>query len=156
MITTNRAHPVRPLIGRFGPRQDALATPVRARQRAGVKPLTEMELSMLVRGRSWGEIDNSPCYPAFAGVEADYRRSTYRSSRVTRFMSSQICGCATGWAGPASRPLPSPGLQHVDDAAGDHVAGLGGVGGHGRRGGMRSQRLGALPFLDHDKGVGSE
>src|SRR5215472_15408887 len=44
----------------------------------------------------------------------------------------------------------------MDDTARDHVAGLGGIGGHVRRGGMRPQRLGALPLLDHDKGVGSK
>ena len=52
--------------------------------------------------------------------------------------------------------LASPGLQHVDDAACNHVASLGGVGGHVRRGAVRFQRIGALPFLDHDKGVGAE
>src|SRR5262249_10045231 len=57
---------------------------------------------------------------------------------------------------PPVTPLPSPRLQHVDDPAGNHVAGLGGVGGHVRRGRVGPQRLGALPFLDHDKGVWPE
>ena len=102
MIVAKGASPAPTLIGRFRPLQEAFGTPARGRRWAGSKPLTELELSRLEPGRSWGEIDNSPCYPAFAGVEGVIERFTFRSSRTTRSMSSQICGCTTGWAEPAS------------------------------------------------------
>src|SRR5215472_16173164 len=84
LLTANRAHPVRPLIGQFRPLQGAFATPVRGSRHAGSKTLTYIVLLVIVPGRSWGEIENSPCYPVFAGVGARYRRSTFRSSRITR------------------------------------------------------------------------
>src|SRR6516162_10540882 len=155
-MIANRAHPASTLIDRFRPLQDAFATSARGSRHAGSNPLTDIALSKLVPGRSWGEIENSPCYPAFAGVGACYRRSRFRSSRIRRSMSSRICVFSAELVEPARYSPSSSGLQHVDDAAGDHVAGLGGVGGHVRRGRVRPQRLGALPFLDHDKGVGSE
>src|SRR5215472_14307070 len=68
MITANRAHPASTLIDRFRPLQEAFATPARVSLRAGSKLLTEIALSVLAPGRSRGEIDNSPCYPAFTGV----------------------------------------------------------------------------------------
>src|SRR5215470_5937730 len=47
----------------------------------------------------------------------------------------------------------SAGLEDVNDAAGDHVAGLGGVSGHMWGRSVRLQRFGALPFLDHDESI---
>jgi hypothetical protein len=52
------------------------------------------------------------------------------------------------------RMLCSGRRQDVDHAACDQVARLGRVGRHVRRGGMGSERLGALPFLDYHEGVG--
>src|SRR5712671_7021499 len=68
---------------------------------------------------------------------------------------------AVGFSAGSSRARATPirasrRREHVDNAARDHVPGLGGVGGHVRGGGVCLQRIRALPFLDHDKSVGAE
>jgi hypothetical protein len=53
-------------------------------------------------------------------------------------------------------PVSSPRRQHVNDAAGNQLARLGGIGGHVRRGGVGLEGVEACPFLDDDETVGAE
>jgi len=98
MITAKGASPAPTLIRAFRPLQDAFGPPAGARRYMTSKRLIWLILWRMITGKSQGRIDDSPCYPAFTGVEARYCRSKFRSSRTTRSMSSRICGCTTGWA----------------------------------------------------------
>ena len=68
IMITKAVHPVRPLIGRFRPLQDAVWSPVRAHRFMAYKYLIRLILWWITTGKCQGGIDDSPCFPAFTGV----------------------------------------------------------------------------------------
>ena len=133
---------------------------VRTHVRAGARIVKVAPCSMVVAGTiaEWSQLDGPLLHGERPGNRAGRALTDPRLARAGSrgLCRAEFMGTPPARLSPSVAVPLSPRLQHVDDAACDPVAGFGGVSRHVRRGGVRPQRLGALPFLDHDESVGPE